>query len=627
MNCFQKGKKETVNHKAASATHRAFLNTNSENAEYLVKSNVPLVFIPGIKSSHLSYYISDCDEKGGGGGKRGTKKKGRFDFLSSDSASIFCGTSTSVNRVNRVNNSVKSTSTTSNGNGNNGNSYIDIDNSSSMIDNENNNDSNVHIKSNHKKAQRVWATLSGLMNFPPLSDDDPTRTLALPLTYTNGIQDNDDLIADGVIEYVLDVGPIQLFPSYGHICTHLKQLNDEYNNNIFCQTNNNPHVHARPTAIFSYDWRKSIPELSKQFQQFCEQQFPNQPVQIIAHSYGGLVAFDAIRSNPRKYQPGGVFVGVPFQPGSQYIQDLHRGNYTRTKRCRQLGPPTMFTFASHWVFFPMDKETLGDRFVDVTEEEEDDIINNTNYNRNVIQFEENKTTQGQKIPKADGKTTFFKLDAVKGKQVDIDFYNVNDWERLELGIFNPRYDDQLTEEKRTEYKEHMKIQLQNAKSWRQNVLMKEVDGNKDDFPNLVMCGSNAFPTVNQVLRRRRRRQKGRRKNEGKASSFMSPFLSSSSSFSSSTRQCTWEYDYASGRSVPGDGRIDYIGTYPYLDLNMKKVVIDSRHFKQMCWEDSGKFLEVVLYLVIAHYYCSVVHHLLSHENIAFCRWKFGNNSE
>ncbi len=121
----------------------------------------------------------------------------------------------------------------------------------------------------------------------------------------------------------------------------------------------------------------------------------------------------------------------------------------------------------------------------------------------------------------------------------------------------------------------MTIQLQNAKDWRLNVLMKELD-DKDDFPNLTICATNTVPTVNQILRRR------------KDSSDQSLEEQSDSSSSSLRSSCTWEYDYVSGRSVEGDGRIDFAKAFPEIELNMKKIPLDSLHAKQMCWEDSGK---------------------------------------
>ncbi len=82
--------------------------------------------------------------------------------------------------------------------------------------------------------------------------------------------------------------------------------------------------YCRPTAIFSYDWRRPLPELCTDLHNFCEETFPNQPVQIVAHSLGGLMTFAAMRHHPKKYAPGAVVVGVPFETGIQYLQDLHK---------------------------------------------------------------------------------------------------------------------------------------------------------------------------------------------------------------------------------------------------------------------------------------------------------------
>ena len=70
-------------------------------------------------------------------------------------------------------------------------------------------------------------------------------------------------------------------------------------------------LQARPTAIFPYDSRRSVQELSNELHQFCCDTFPDQPVQIVAHSMGSLLTYGAMRSNPSKYAPGTVLVGVP----------------------------------------------------------------------------------------------------------------------------------------------------------------------------------------------------------------------------------------------------------------------------------------------------------------------------
>mmetsp|Transcript_49293 Transcript_49293/g.59735 ORF Transcript_49293/g.59735 Transcript_49293/m.59735 type:complete len:111 (+) Transcript_49293:430-762(+) len=89
------------------------------------------------------------------------------------------------------------------------------------------------------------------------------------------------------------------------------------------------------------------------------------------------------------------------------------------------------------------------------------------------------------------------------------------------------------------------------------------------MPPLTVCASDTIPTVTQILRRRRRPH--RRKDSSTAT--MSP-------------QSQWEYDYVSGRSVPGDGRVDFVNGLPP-NANFKQVSLGSRHAKQMCWEADG----------------------------------------
>lgn len=81
------------------------------------------------------------------------------------------------------------------------------------------------------------------------------------------------------------------------------------------QQSHHPLKHCRPTAVFSYDWRRSLPELCSDLHEFCETTFPGQPVQVVAHSLGGLMTFAAMKSHPEKYTPGAVVVGVPFETG------------------------------------------------------------------------------------------------------------------------------------------------------------------------------------------------------------------------------------------------------------------------------------------------------------------------
>ena len=228
--------------------------------------------------------------------------------------------------------------------------------------------------------------------------------------------------------------------------TNLSFLNTTANNTSNEQSHHLSQ-HCRPTAVFTYDWRRSLPELATELHHFCEATFPNQPVQIMAHSLGGLLSFDIMRKHPEKYAPGAVVVGVPFETGIQYLQDLHKGYYTELDRCRQFTPDKQFSMSSHWSFFPITKDRLEDRFVDVT---------NRWNNGEDMQFSADQSSIGKHTklqPKVEGDNAYF------------DFYSVEEWERNDIGIFGPEY-DLLTDEQRQAYKAHMKIQLADAKEWR-----------------------------------------------------------------------------------------------------------------------------------------------------------------
>lgn len=389
-----------------------------------------------------------------------------------------------------------------------------------------------------QKKQRAWLTVPSLLNFPPRPDNHPARDISLPLTYgsTCGkIQDRGPLVVDGTVDHILELGPtkspakaslLEALPFYGHVSKHLRSLNARYNRiqagagedtplnerTSDKQGTEHPLFHiARPTRTFNYDWRRPLPELSEEFHSYCETEFPGQPVQILAHSLGGLIAFGPMTKYPDKYLSA-VLVGVPFGTGIQYQQDLHRGYYTELGRCRQFTPPIQFTFSSHWAFFPLTEEDTGDTFVDVTN------------SADVIDFQADKSGIG-----APGTTL---QPTVVGDNIRIDFYNVDDWERNQIGIFDPQFRQRMSDETMSLYKNHMKIQLEAAKEWRTTVLRDEPE-TSSDMPDLVVCQTNTIPTLNQILRRRKTASKDH----------------------DEETSCAWEYDYISGRSVPGDGRI------------------------------------------------------------------------
>eukprot|EP00551_Chaetoceros_affinis_P011341 CAMPEP_0203677364 /NCGR_PEP_ID=MMETSP0090-20130426/27927_1 /ASSEMBLY_ACC=CAM_ASM_001088 /TAXON_ID=426623 /ORGANISM="Chaetoceros affinis, Strain CCMP159" /LENGTH=664 /DNA_ID=CAMNT_0050544233 /DNA_START=211 /DNA_END=2209 /DNA_ORIENTATION=+ len=528
------------------------LEVESSDKEKLTTSStrldVPLIFIPGMKGTHLSYYHDENKyaDKSTVFDGRGSSFKSidvyvdqlKSYMLKNLQSNFFSGTSLQKSMDSKSTENIEG-------------------NETFMFDEE----SGRNAKEETKQKKRAWLTLSALLNIPPLPDDHPDRSLALPLTYTDGVQDHGHLFPDGIVEHVVELGSAQFFPFYGHITKHLEKMNERYHSPPILSTkkqspseSDQDAYECRPTAVFPYDWRRPVPELSAQFHEFCESRFPNQPVQIVAHSMGGLISFDAMRKHPDKYKPGGVFVGVPFQTGIQYLQDLHHGYYTELNRCRQFTPPDQFTFSSHWIFFPPDEESVGDLFVDVTN------------GGDSIQFKPDSSSIGKVDEDAS-----FQPNAVNGENIKVDFHNVDDWEKLEIGIFDPRLDDSINEETKEEYKKHMEVQLQNARHWRENVLLKEIQ-DEEKLPDLVICATDTIPTVNQILRRRKIED----------------------SDASLENRSTWEYDYISGRSVPGDGRIDYDKAFPEIDINIKKIALQSAHAKQMCWEESGGSLGHIL---------------------------------
>ena len=437
--------------------------------------------------------------------------------------------------------------------------------------------------------QRSWLTLSGLFDWPPLSDDDDRRSLSLPLTYSGTVQDRDNLVPDGLVKSVVELNTgifgsvLDLFPFYGHIASVISTLDDLHNSGIG----------GRPASVFVYDWRRNLQEVSEQFHQYCCERYPGQPVQVLSHSLGGLVSFAAMRAHPHKYRPGGVMVGVPFGTGIQYLQDVNTGYFSETQRCRQFLPDAQCTFSSHWVFFPP-PDRVESSFVDVSN------VRFSDTGRNGFRFVPSHPSLGGEQDPVCAPYDADSIIQYGGKPITIDFYDVTDWERHQLGIFgmkdrmgnttvnnenigSTRNGKQTTvsEDPFDEYRQHMRTQLDLAAQFRQTVLRKQEIG--DDIPPLVVCASNTIPTVNQILRRRRKRTQECIMNKNRDGSRTDRY------------DCGYEYDYVSGRRVPGDGRLYFTGSFPPCDH--VPVQIQAPHAKQFLLENAGGDLETILRLV------------------------------
>jgi pimeloyl-ACP methyl ester carboxylesterase len=406
------------------------------------------------------------------------------------------------------------------------------------------------------KSQRSWLSLGGLLNFPPREDGHPERDISLPLSYTTEldsgasfpVQDRSEHFVDGTVDHVVELsgmlpggvggtllsntGNLDFFPFYGHATKFLEEINEAYVRGSNSTDNNNHHtsddldqdsgketstgqsstiMKPRPTRSFCYDWRRNLFEVAEEFHAFCEREFPNgQPVQVVAHSMGGLIAYAAMKQHPSKYEPGGVLVGVPFGTGIQYLQDMHKGYFTELGTCRQFLPPAQFSFSSHWIFFPMDQDEIGDSFVDVSEyfDGDDDIDDDDAKVESIIAFEADRSTIGKKTSAGDQEEATWR-PATPGKPIEIDFYDPEEWEKNEFGIFDPFYRQAIdaTDSNRiSEYKQHMQFQLNDARRWRTTVLApwKDETTARNHMPPLTICSSVSIPTGNQILRRKRR---------------------------------------------------------------------------------------------------------------------------
>lgn len=339
-----------------------------------------------------------------------------------------------------------------------------------------------------------------------------------------------------------------------------------------------------------------------------------------------------MKQRPERFEPGAVIVGVPFGTGIQYLQDMHKGYYTELGTCRQFLPPTQFTFSSHWSFFPTNKKELGDTFVDVTDIIIDDEDDDDSSNNNSFEFVPDASTIGK-----NSSTTPLRRPAISGNCIDIDFYNPDEWEKHEIGIFDPYYRNQIEttsdskdandDEKTTtkvsdnkkrsilQYKEHMKKQMDDAKRWRK--FLGPINNNNENnrrIPPIIVCSTNTVPTVNQVLRRRRRFDTSTDQSnkiggyEYFSRSLLSLFenkirkdgavemkIDDDDNDSTTNNQvCRWEYDYSSGRTCPGDGRIDYDKSFPPDGVDYNIVDLTSLHAKQFCWEENGGNLGLIM---------------------------------
>jgi hypothetical protein len=219
-----------------------------------------------------------------------------------------------------------------------------INNNDDGDENENENENiRGNTKNEKKKKIRSWLTLGGLFNFPRKNDFHPDRDISLPLSYSSfdsedkdkesesssfPIQDRDPKnFVDGTVDHIVELSTMidintgnnknnfDFFPFYGHVTKFLEEINDAFADGAATaattattasssrenETNDSDTskikeimlCNPRPTRSFVYDWRRNLFELTSEFYQYCEEEFPdkNTKIQIVAHSLGGLIAY------------------------------------------------------------------------------------------------------------------------------------------------------------------------------------------------------------------------------------------------------------------------------------------------------------------------------------------------
>eukprot|EP00639_Heterosigma_akashiwo_P035986 CAMPEP_0194742006 /NCGR_PEP_ID=MMETSP0296-20130528/98364_1 /TAXON_ID=39354 /ORGANISM="Heterosigma akashiwo, Strain CCMP2393" /LENGTH=453 /DNA_ID=CAMNT_0039653777 /DNA_START=49 /DNA_END=1410 /DNA_ORIENTATION=+ len=353
----------------------------------------------------------------------------------------------------------------------------------------------------YQPPQRPWLTTSGLLG---LSTPDLRLPLEWHLSSNGGVfQGYDELYPESVISSV----NIQLS----------EQLNIDLVP-IYGPMLNKAQKSDRPFHTYLWDWRRDLGEASRGLEAFLDRvsaQHEGAPVQVLGHSMGGLITLPVLNRRPELFA-GVVFAGVPFGTGPQYLSDVHVG-YKAGLNARMFCPEVQVSFSSHWLFFP-------------EEPKRSDV-----------------------------------LDTATGENIAIDFYNVEDWERFELGVFSPTFVPAFGEEdfNYARVKTHLQRAFQCAKDFRKLLTCDPAV----EYPPITVFSSNGHDTVNQVL--------------------ATPVIMNdpTSVYSSSEnqgkfparRKKTYMLDFTSGRVVPGDGRIDFAKSFPPHGIPYDSVSCTSKH--------------------------------------------------
>jgi hypothetical protein len=201
--------------------------------------------------------------------------------------------------------------------------------------------------------------------------------------------------------------------------------------------------------VFSYDWRRDYSEVSEDFVQFLiklSQKYNGDTVQVIAHGHGGLIAYAALTPDTCHLYHSCIMVGVPFGPNAHDALRLLHYQHPVAKLRRICRSSTMLSFPSSYYHFP-DRGTAS-------------MWDNVGWI----------------------------IDA-HNQPVQLDFYNIDDWERFGLGPF-------ADGETPLEQKRHIEHCLMAAKTFRRKLTFDP----KLQYPDIVcVCGDSEHTCVSPML--------------------------------------------------------------------------------------------------------------------------------
>ena len=116
-------------------------------------------------------------------------------------------------------------------------------------------------------------------------------------------------------------------------------------------------------ATFPYDWRREYGETTDKLVEYMaatSKKFDGQPLQVVAHGDGGLIAYAALTLETRHLFESMIFIGTAFGPSlNEPLQMLHQEYPGKGDKVKQLlRPKIATTFPSSYAKFPSpaDKE-------------------------------------------------------------------------------------------------------------------------------------------------------------------------------------------------------------------------------------------------------------------------------